>query len=61
MADNHTGIGGRTDHSHGAHGHVPGTMDITQQQRTFAGFLRLVGRAVAVILAVLIFLALANA
>jgi hypothetical protein len=40
--------------------HKPGSMDIRTQQRTFAGFLRFVQWAVAVIAVVLIFLALAN-
>lgn len=41
--------------------HKPGSMDITVQEKTFEGFMRMVTRAVILILAILIFLALANA
>ena len=41
MADNHEGTREMADHSHPHAAHVPGTMDIRQQERTFAGFLRL--------------------
>ena len=61
MADNHEGTREMADHSHPQAAHVPGTMDIRQQERTFAGFLRLVSWAAVVILVVLVFLALANA
>ncbi len=40
---------------------VPGSMDIAEQVRTFHGFLRLLVRAVVVIFAILILLALVNA
>jgi hypothetical protein len=39
----------------------PGEMDIRVQEKTFDGFIRMVSRAVILILAILIFLALANA
>jgi Bacterial aa3 type cytochrome c oxidase subunit IV len=39
----------------------PGEMNITVQEKTFDGFVRMVSRAVILILAILIFLALANA
>jgi hypothetical protein len=38
----------------------PGEMNITVQEKTFDGFIRMVSRAVILILAILIFLALAN-
>jgi hypothetical protein len=38
----------------------PGEMNITAQEKTFDGFIRMVSRAVILILAILIFLALAN-
>ncbi|KEO61831.1 aa3-type cytochrome c oxidase subunit IV [Thioclava indica] len=38
----------------------PGEMDIRVQERTFAGFTRFVSVAVIVIIAFLVFLALAN-
>ncbi len=41
--------------------HKPGSMDIREQEKTFAGFVRFTIWAVTGILAVLIFLALANA
>lgn len=41
--------------------HKPGSMNITTQERTFAGFVRFVTWSVVVILLVLIFMALANA
>ncbi len=41
--------------------HEPGSMNITVQEKTFDGFVRMVSRAVILILAILIFLALANA
>lgn len=40
--------------------YVPGKMDIRVQEKTFAGFVRFVTIAVVVILAFLVFLALAN-
>jgi hypothetical protein len=52
MAANHGG-------SHGDH--VPGMMDVSVQEKTFDGFLRMVTRAVILIMVVLVFLALANA
>ena len=39
--------------------HKHGDMDITTQEQTFEGFVRMVSRATVVILVVLIFLALA--
>lgn len=41
--------------------HEPGTMDIHEQERTFAGFMRLLTISGIVIVAILIFLALVNA
>lgn len=41
--------------------HSVGDMDITMQEKTFTGFLRLVGWAGCTALVVLIFLALVNA
>ncbi len=40
--------------------HEPGTMDVTEQEKTFEGFMRFTVRAVIVIFAVLIFLAVFN-
>lgn len=40
--------------------HVPGNMDIRVQEKTFAGFVHFVTIAVVVILAFLVFLAVAN-
>ena len=51
-------------HHHHDHHHadyVPGTMDIREQQKTFAGFVHMVTWVVGICIAVLIFLALANA
>ncbi len=36
--------------------HKPGQMDITEQQRTFAGFLRLAGITIVVVALILILL-----
>ncbi|MFN3615225.1 MAG: aa3-type cytochrome c oxidase subunit IV [Rubrimonas sp.] len=36
--------------------HKHGSMDITEQQKTFAGFVRLAGIAIAVVVAVLLLL-----
>lgn len=41
--------------------HQHGSMDITHQQKTFAGFLKGIAWAAGVTLAVLVFLALVNA
>jgi hypothetical protein len=41
--------------------HGSGGMDIAAHEKTFDGFVRMVARAVVVILALLIFLALVNA
>ncbi len=41
--------------------HKPGSMNITVQEKTFEGFVRMVTRAVILIFAILIFMALANA
>ncbi|MDZ4085548.1 MAG: aa3-type cytochrome c oxidase subunit IV [Tabrizicola sp.] len=49
MADHKT-----SDHAHGS-------MDIRAQEKTFAGFIRLATWATVVIIAVLIFMGLANA
>lgn len=40
--------------------HKPGSMDIRAQEKTFAGFMRFASVSVVVILAFLVFLALAN-
>lgn len=53
----------RTSHApdtHDPNAHVPGTMDISEQERTFERFMRLVTRAAIVIVALLILLALIN-
>jgi len=47
------------DHSHSDYKH--GSMDIRVQEKTFAGFVRMVTWAVVVIFIVLVFMALANA
>lgn len=39
----------------------PGSMDIRQQEKTFAGFINMVIWGAAIAIAVLIFMALANA
>lgn len=39
----------------------PGSMNITTQEKTFDGFIRMVSRSVIIILALLVFLALVNA
>lgn len=41
--------------------HKPGSMDITVQEKTFAGFIRMVTWGTVISICVLIFLALANA
>lgn len=54
----------RTPHpadSHDPHHHVPGSMDISDQERTFEGFMRVVVRTGIAIVVVLVFLALVNA
>ena len=40
---------------------TPGSMDISVQEQTFHGFLTMVGRAAAICILVLIFIALLNA
>jgi hypothetical protein len=40
--------------------HERGSMDIRDQERTFAGFLRFVQWAIGIVIVVLVFLALAN-
>lgn len=40
--------------------HKPGSMDITTQEKTFAGFMRMVTWAAVLIVASLIFLGLSN-
>ena len=47
------------DHSHGSFKH--GSMDIRVQEKTFAGFVRIVTWSLVVIVFVLVFMALANA
>ena len=49
-------------HDHApAHGtHVPGTMDIREQEKTFDGFMRFTVWVVGIIFAVLVFLALSS-
>lgn len=39
----------------------PGSMDVRAQEKTFAGFLKFVQWGIVIIIAVLIFMALANA
>jgi hypothetical protein len=39
----------------------PGSMDVRAQEKTFAGFLKMVQWGVVIIIAILIFMALANA
>lgn len=41
--------------------YTPGKMDISEQERTFAGFLRWLKNGIIVIFVVLIFIALVNA
>jgi hypothetical protein len=41
--------------------HKQGSMDIRVQEKTFAGFIRMVSWGIVIVLAVLVFLALANA
>lgn len=45
-------------HHHGHAHHEAGTMDITQQEKTFAGFIRFSIKSIAVIACVLVFLAI---
>lgn len=40
--------------------HKPGTMDITVQEKTFDGFMRMVTRGVIIVICILIFMALVN-
>lgn len=47
-------------HGHTQHHHVPGSMDISTHERTFAAFMRFVSRTVIVILVALVLLALIN-
>lgn len=44
--------------SHGEH--TSGTMDITVQEKTFDGFVRMVTRGVIIVICILIFMALVN-
>jgi hypothetical protein len=49
-------------HSSDTHAaHAAGSMDITEQSRTFDGFVAMVTRAVILIIAILVFMALVNA
>ena len=41
--------------------HKQGSMDIKEQEKTFAGFMRMVSWGGVIIVAILIFMALANA
>ena len=41
--------------------HKPGSMDIREQEKTFAGFIKMVTWGAVICIGVLIFLALANA
>ncbi len=53
----------RTPHAADAHDpalHVHGSMDVSEQEATFQRFMRLLTRAVVVIVVLLIFLALIN-
>lgn len=43
------------------HEFVPGSMDITTQEKTFSGFVKMVTRGAIIVLVVLVFIALANA
>lgn len=40
--------------------HEPGSMDITEQEKTFAGFMRMVIWGAGISIGILLFLALAN-
>lgn len=53
MAAQHHG-----DSHHGEH--TSGTMDITVQEKTFDGFMRMVTRGVILVICILIFMALVN-
>ncbi|MCI2395807.1 aa3-type cytochrome c oxidase subunit IV [Aliiroseovarius sediminis] len=41
--------------------HVVGTMDTSEHEKTFEGFVKISARAVAIFLAILVFLAIFNA
>ena len=47
------------DHAHSEYKH--GTMDVRVQEKTFAGFIRMVSIALVIIFFILVFMALANA
>jgi CHASE3 domain sensor protein len=47
------------EHAHSEYKH--GTMDVRVQEKTFAGFIRMVSIALVIIFCVLVFMALANA
>ncbi|TKA96171.1 aa3-type cytochrome c oxidase subunit IV [Cereibacter changlensis] len=49
------------DHSHDQHDHVVGTMDISEHEKTFAGFIRMVTWGAIISIGVLVFMGLANA
>ncbi len=49
-----------TDVEHSGTRHQPGTMDITEQEKTFAGFLTVIAFHVIAVPIVLIFLLLIN-
>jgi hypothetical protein len=59
QSDPNTGPKQMADHSHSEH--KQGTMDIRVQEKTFAGFVRMVTWSCVIIFAILIFMALANA
>jgi len=40
--------------------HVPGSMDVSAQERTFEGFMKIITRATIVIVVILVLLALVN-
>jgi len=54
--------GHHDSHAHHDHGqdHVPGSMNIAVQEKTFAGFVRMVTWGAGISIIVLVFLALAN-
>ena len=45
---------------HHGEDHTSGTMDITVQEKTFEGFMRMVTRGVIVVICILIFMGLVN-
>jgi hypothetical protein len=55
------GEAGRTRMAEDGHGHEPGKMDITEQEKTFGLFLKIMMVTAVIVAAILIFLALVNA